>query len=233
MRRTVAIVAFATALSLTARAADPLQERVLAVARSVTAEDYAFTRFVRIERSDGGKITQGSELERYDPTKPPDQRWTLVARDGRPPTAEELKKYTRDTARRRAAHYGRIANYFASPATTSTDSRGRTVFRFASVPNETVVLGGNDVSATAVCEATVNTTGAVPFVEEARFTLAKPVRVKLVAKLDRGEVVSRYRMMPNGKPIPTEHISDLHGSLMGRQGRIKSVLTYTEHRALR
>ena len=232
MRAALAIVAFAAA-SLTSHAADSLQERVLSVARDVTAEDYAFTRFVRLERNDGGKITQRTELERYDPAKPAEQRWSLVAVDGRPPSAEESKKYARDTARRQPMHYGRIASYFASPAPSSTDTKGRTVFRFASLPGRTVVLAGNDVSANAVCDAAVNTSGAVPFVEEARFTVARPVRVKVVAKIDRGEVVSRYRIMPNGKPVPTEHISDIHGSLMGRQGRIKSVLTYSEHRALR
>src|SRR3712207_6339557 len=233
MRTIVAIVALAWAFGPPSEAADALQERVLAVARGATAEDYAFTRFVRLERNEGGKITQGTELERYDPARPVEQRWTLVALDGRPPTPDEKKKQARDAARRRVAHYGRIGNYFAAPATTGTDAKGRAVFRFTSLPGESVVLGGNDVSSSAVCDAAVNTSGAVPFVEEARFTLPKPVRVKVVAKIDRGEVVSRYRLMPNGKPVPIEHMSDIHGSLMGRQGRIKSVLTYTEHRAVR
>lgn len=233
MRRTLAIVALALLFGATSDAANALQERVLAVARSVAAEDYAFTRFVRLERNDGGKITQRTELERYDPARPVEQRWVLVAIDGRAPTADELKKYARDTVRRRPAHYGRVANYFGLPATASTDAKGRTIFRFGSLPSETVVLAGNDVSGSAVCDAAVNTSGALPFVEEARFTISKPLRVKLVAKMDRAEVVLRYRMMPNGKPAPAEQMSDVHGSLMGRQGRIKSVLTYSEHRAAR
>ena len=210
-----------------------MQERVLAVARTVTAEDYAFTRFVRTERMESGRVTQRTELERYDPAKPLEQRWTLVAVDGRAPTAEELTKHARDAARRRVAHYGRIVNYFGAPATTSINAKGRTVFRFTSLPPESVVLSGNDVSANVICEAAVNTGGAVPFIDEVRFTLTKPMRVKVVARIERGEVISRFRLMPDGKPVPVEHSSDVYGSLMGRQGRIKSVLTYTEHRAAR
>jgi hypothetical protein len=84
-----------------------------------------------------------------------------------------------------------------------------------------------------VCEAAVNTTASLPFVEEVRFTLPKPVRVKVVARIERCEVISRFRLMPDGKPVPIEHISDVHGALMGREGRIKTVLTYTEQRAAR
>lgn len=233
MRAALAVVFVGLLCCLPARAADPLQQRVLAIARTVTAEDYAFTRSARSERNEGGKVTQRTELERYDPANPPERRWTLVTIDGRPPSAEEVKKHAKDAPRRRVGHYGRIANYFGSPATTSKDGKGRTVFRFTELPDESLVLSGNDVSSSALCEAAVNTSGAVPFVEEVRFTLAKAVRVKVVAKIDRCEVISRFRLMPDGKPVPTEHISDVHGSLMGRHGRIKSVLTYSEHRAAR
>src|SRR3712207_3651630 len=123
MRTIVAIVALARAFWPRSEAADALQERVGGGARSVRGGDYAFTRFVRLERNEGGKITQRTELERYDPARPVGQRWTLVALDGRPPTPDEMKKHARDAARRRVAHYGRVANYFAAPATTGTDAK--------------------------------------------------------------------------------------------------------------
>ena len=230
------MLVFACTASLTSDGADlaseALQERVLAVARNVTAEDYAFTRTVRSERVEGGKTTQRTEVERYDPTRPSERRWTLISIDGRPPSADELKRHARSSPKRRVGHYGRVAMYIGSAATTSLDAKGRTVFRFATLPNGVVVLSGNDVSGSATGEATVNTSGAVPFVEEARFTLMKPVRVKVVAKIERCEVISRYRLMPDGKPVPTEYVSDVHGSLLGQPGRIRSALTYGEHRAV-
>jgi hypothetical protein len=40
-------------------------------------------------------------------------------------------------------------------------------------------------------------------------------------------------MMPDGKAVPIEHISNAHGSLLGKPGRVRSVLTYSEHRPIR
>ena len=206
---------------------DALQRRVAEHARTVSADDFSFTRTVRTEQVEGDKTSTKVVVERWDPTKP--QRWTLVSIDGQPPNAEELKKHAKSWPKRRTAHYGLVANYFAKPATATTDPRGRPVFRFESLPDETLVVTNVDISANTVCEASVDKSGAVPFVEQARFTLVRPTRVKVVAKLDKFEATSRYRMMPNGKPVPVEHISNAYGSLLGKPGRVRSVLTYTDH----
>lgn len=230
-RQVIGLIACAaTASNAAAESASAvLQEQVLAAARRVTAEDYAFTRTVRSEQFEGEKVTKRVEVERYDPANQPSRRWSLTSIDGRAPTAEELKEHAAEAPKRRVAHYGRVAIYFAAAATASSDAKGRTVFHFASLPNESLIISGNDVSANASCEAAVNTSGAVPFVEEARFTLLRPTRVKLVARVDRAEVVQRFRLMPNGKPVVIEHVSDLYGSLMGHHGRIRTVLTYSDH----
>ena len=226
----VAVTATAVCSATTAAdpAAEALKRRVLEHARTVTAEDYSFTRTVRSTRVEGEKTTERVEVERFDPRDT--QRWTLVSIDGRAPTAEELQKHAKSSPKRRVAHYGRVADYFATPAEATTDAQGRTVFRFSSLPAETVVVTNVDISASTTCEATVNTSGPVPFVEQARFTLAKPTRVKVVAKLERFDATSRYRMMPDGKAAPVEHISNAYGSLFGKQGSVRSVLTYTDHR---
>ena len=227
------VIALVAADVLAAADASPelLKQRVLEHARTVSVDDYTFTRTARTEQIEGDKKTERVVVERFDPADP--QRWTLVSIDGRPPNAEELKKQAKDGPKRRTAHYGRVASYFSAPAPATTDARGRTVFHFATLPSETVIVTGVDISANSTCEATIDTSGPAPFVEQARFTLTKPVRVKLVAKLDKFEATSRYRMMPNGKPVPTEHISIAEGSLLGKQGRVRSVLTYTDHRPVR
>lgn len=211
---------------------DDLKRRILDHARSVTVGDYSYTRTVRTTKVEDGKTTESVVVERFDPASPA-QRWTLISVDGRPPTAEELKKHAKSWPKRRTAHYGWVANYFGTPATVSTDSRGRTVFRFPSLPPETVVVTNVDISASSICEATVDTSGAVPFVEQARFTLTKPIRLKVVAKLEKFVATSRYRMMPDGKPVPVEHVSNASGSLLGMPGRVRSVLTFSDHRPVR
>jgi hypothetical protein len=212
--------------------AEALKRRVLDHARTVSADDYSFTRTVRSTRVEGEKRTERTEVERFDPSNAA-HRWTLVSIDGRPPNAEELQRHAKSSPKRRVAHYGRVADYFAMPATATKDAQGRTVFRFSSLPPETVVVTNVDISASAICEATVNTNGPMPFVEQARFTLTKPVRVKVVAKLQKFEATSRYRVMPDGKPVPIEHVSNAYGSLLGSEGSIRSVLTYTDHRPVR
>ena len=207
--------------------AEALKQRVLEHARTVSADDYTFTRTARTEQIEGDKKTERVVVERFDPAHP--QRWTLISVDGRPPNAEELKKMAKDGPKRRTAHYGRVAAYFGAPAPATVDARGRPVFHFGTLPTGTVVVTGVDISANSKCEATVDTSGPVPFVEQVRFTLTKPVRIKVVAKLEKFEATSRYRMMSNGKPVPIEHVSNAYGSLLGKQGHVRSVLTYTDH----
>ena len=210
-------------------AADALQRRIVEQARTVSPDDFSFTRTARTETIQGAKTEQRTVVERFDPAKPAAQRWTLVTVDGRAPNADELKQHAQEAPKRRVAHYGRIADYLGSGATAATDARGRTVFRFPSLPKDSVVVMGSDISLNAAGEATVDVSGATPFVEQTRFTLTKPARVKLIAKIEKFEASTRYRMMPNGKPVPVEQTSDAHGSMMGKQGRIKSTLTYSDH----
>jgi hypothetical protein len=212
--------------------ADALKERIIAHARTVAPEDYAYTRTIRTESTEGNKKEERVVVDRWDPAKPQDQRWTLVSINGQAPTADQLKTYGKETPKRRPAYYGRIAEYFARPATSATDARGRPIFRLASLPKETVMVMGSDISANATGELAVNTTGTTPFIEEIRFTSSKSTRVKLIAVIERFEAMTRYRMMPDGKPVPVESTSEMNGSMMGKQGLIRTKVSYSDHRAL-
>ena len=59
--------------------ADALKERIIAHARTVTPEDYAYTRTIRTESTEGNKKEERVVIDRWDPAKPQDQRWTLVS----------------------------------------------------------------------------------------------------------------------------------------------------------
>ncbi len=210
---------------------EALKERIIAHLRTVTAEDYAYTRTIRTELSEGGKKEQRVVIEKWDPSRPADQRWTLISIDGKPPDAEQLKGYRKALPKRRQG-YGRVAGYFAKPATTAIDAKGRTIFRFASLPKESVMVMDSDLSGNGTGEVVVDTTGATPFIEEVRFTSTKPTRVKLIGRIERFETMIRYRLMPDGKPVPAELTSEMAGSMLGQPGTVRNKISYTDHRAV-
>lgn len=211
---------------------DELKRRILAHAQSLNPEDYAFTRTTRSETISSGKTQKKVTIEKFEPTKPAEARWTLVSIDGAPPSAEQLKSHGKEAAKRRIVPgYHTITNYFGSPATAS-ESGGKTVFRFASLPKGAISILDTDVSHDASAEASVAEANGPPFVEQVRFTV-KPMRVKLLMKIDRFENIARYRIGPGGKPFLMESASDMSGSGMGQAGTMRNATTYSDYRAVR
>jgi hypothetical protein len=211
---------------------DDLKQRILAQAQSISPDDYAFTRTIRSEGTSNGKPEQHVSVDKFDPTKQGEARWTLVSVDGAPPTADALKTFRAALPKRRVAGYYRLAGYFGSPATASTDSRGRTVFHFTTLPKESVKVMDNDVSHNASADASVSEANGEPFVEQLHVTV-RPMRIKLIAKLNSYEYTARYRLGPDGKPILAEQTSDMSGSGMGQEGRVHTVVTYSDYRAVK
>lgn len=210
---------------------DDVKQRILAEAKNISQDDYAFTRTIRSVPTANGKTETTVIIDKYDPTKSGDARWTLVSVDGAPPSADALSKYRKETPKRRVPGYHRVAGYFAAPATTTTDSRGRTVFRFASLPKDSVLVFNSDLSRNTTAEASVGEDNGVPFVEQVRLSI-QPTRIKLIMKLDHYESTSRFRMGPNGKPVLVEQVADVTGSGMGQEGSLHQVITYSDYRAV-
>ena len=208
---------------------DELKQRILTQAQSASPDDFAFTRTVRNEQTSNGKTEKHVNIEKFDPTKPADARWMLVSVDGAPPTADALKSFRTEAAKRRVHGYARLAGYFGSPATASTDSRGRTVFHFAALPKDTVKVMDSDVSQNATVDASVGDANGVPFAEQTYVTV-KPMRIKLLMKLERYESTARYRIGSEGKPLLIEQTADMTGSGMGQEGRGHTVATYSDYR---
>ena len=233
---TIVIALFCFALGATARAqqnGDELKQRVLAQAQGMSGDDYAFTRTIRSETSSKGKTEKKVTIEKFDPSKPADTRWTLVSIDGAPPSAEQLKRHGKEAAKRSIVPgYHRLAKYFGSPATASTDSGGKTVLRFSSLPKGSVSVLETDVSHNASAEASVAEVNGMPVAEQVRFTL-RPMRLKLLMKIDRFETVARYRIGPGGKPVLMETTSEMAGSGMGQEGTMRNTTTYSDYRAVR
>jgi len=209
-----------------------LKQRVFAQAKSVGADDYAFTRTIRSEPVANGRRETTITVDKYDPTKHGEARWTLVSVDGAPPSAEALRKYRKESRKRRVPGYHRLANYFAGQVTSATDSNGRTLFRFASLPKESVLVFNADLSHNTTAEAAVGEANGVPFVEQVKLSI-KPTRILLVMKLEQYESTSKFRMGPDGKPLLVEQVADMAGYGLGQEGRLHQVITYSDYRAVK
>src|SRR3954470_5255053 len=204
-----------------------LKQRILAQAQSMGPDDYAFTRTIRTEQTSSGKTEKKVTVEKFDPMKPADQHWILLSVDGAPPAADPLSEFPKKSGKRRVIPgYARLGGYFGSPATVSSDG-GRTVFHFTALPQNAVRVFDTDVSQTATADASINQTASIPFVKNVRITL-KPMRLKLVMKLQQYESTARYRIGPEGKPLLVEQISDMTGSGMGKEGKAHTVATYSD-----
>lgn len=209
-----------------------LKQRILTQAQSLGPDDYAFTRTSRSEQTSNGKTEVRILVDRYDPTKSGDARWTLVSVDGAPPSADVLSKYRKETPKRRVPGYHRMAHYLGSPATTSTDSRGRTVFHLGSLPKDSAIVMDSDVSSNTSADVTVTEANGAAFAEQVRLSV-KPMRLKLIMKLEHYESTSRYRLGPEGKPVLIEQVADMSGSGMGQEGQIRNTITYSDYRAVK
>lgn len=228
---TIIALLFLSSAALAQNKPDELKQRILSQAQSIGADDYAFTRTIKSDGTSNGKTEQHVNIDKFDPTKSGDARWTLVSRDGAPPSADVLSQYKKDAPKRRVPGYYRLANYFGSPATASTDSRGRTVFHFTALPKDIVKVMDSDVSQNATADASVSEGDGTPFVEQLHVTV-RPTRIKLIAKLESYEFTARYRIGPEGKPLLMEQTTDLSGSGMGQEGKMHTVVTYYDYRAV-
>jgi hypothetical protein len=178
---------------------DELKQWVLGQPQGLSPDDYAFTRTIRSESTSNGKTENKVNVEKFDPTKPAEARWTLVS--------------------------------VGSPATASTDSRGRMVFHFAALPKDTVKVMDSDVSQNATADASVTEANGVPFVEQLPVSV-RPMRLKLIGKLNSYEYTARYRIGPDVKPLLMEQTSDMSGSGMGQTRGAHMVVTYSDYRAI-
>ena len=228
---TIGLFLFLGPVVLAQKNPDDLKQRIHAQAKSLSADDYAFTRTIRSEQDSGAKKEVKVEIEKFDPSKPAGARWALVSVNDAPPSANDLKEFQKDSAKYRVPGYYRLANYFGSPATTTTDAQGRTTFRFTVLPKATLVIVDSDVSQNAAIEACVNGRGGTPFVQQVHSTVA-PTRIKLLFKLQSYEATAHYRLGPEGKPLLVEQVSDIVGSGMGKQGKFHQVTTYSDYRAV-
>ncbi len=220
-----ALVAIAL-ISPSVAQADALQQQVLAIAKAVSAADFAFTQTARFERT-GTPATE--RVSRYDPAR----GWTLLRIDGKPPTAKQTEQDKKIARRAQTPSYARITEWFGAPATRIATTPTSVTYRFATLPKGSIKLGPYDASAHTTVDAVVNTAGKALFVERARFTSTKPFRMFVVAKVERFTVNASWRLMPDGRPVGEGNTAEFGGAFMGKAQTIRTRTTYSDYSALR
>lgn len=227
----VFVVAFAC-LAISAPAqADALSDRLRADAAKVGPDDFAWTRTSRAEQKSTDESEMAAFVDRWDPAQPPAKRWTLVSVKGRPPTADEIKKAGKSPARAAVPNYGRVVRYLSGTLQRMPDANGKAIYRFSNLAPGSMKIGGADLSASVTGELMVDTSGPVPYISQVTGVSTKPVRMMLIAKVDRLELTLRYRMMPNGRVAPLESVNLMVGSMMGQSGSQRTVATFSDWRA--
>jgi hypothetical protein len=208
--------------------ADALQQQVLAVARSVGPNDFAFTEATRAERS--GKPANNS-VARYDPRT--SAKWTLLSSDGKPPTAKQQASSAKLRAKAKVATYARIAEWFGAPATRVSTTPTHVTYRFASMPKGALMMGPYDASTNTAVEAVVNTAGKVPYVERARFTSKTGFRMMMVVKVESFVFTASYRLLSDGRPVNDSVATEFAGSFMGATQTLRTRTVYSDYVAAR
>lgn len=200
-------------MTAAAPAPDPVLEQVLAGARAVPVASTSFERTQRsISTEGGGAPETRTRVDRWN-----GKQLTLVSINGKPPTPKEVEEYRKASAGRPVPGYYRIASFFGTGARRVPDAKGRVIYRVDKLPKGSINIG-RDISANLTAEAIVDTSGPKPFVSRMRIMLPKPLSFFMVAKLDRFEADSDYRLGPDGRPVLVHQQQILSGAQMGTSG---------------
>jgi len=190
---------------------DPLTARLLAESRSITETSFGWERVSRAEGTDGRKVETEVDVDRYDPTATP--RYRLLTVDGKPPKADKLREYVKAIEKKPAPNYGRVAILLV--AARRVDA---THYHVDELPKGIITGQGAMMAKHLVADLIVDTSGSKPFVSETRMFAPTPFRMMLIAKVDKFEVLNRYRPGPDGRPRIVEQDVTIAGSWPGQSG---------------
>ncbi|MEE4349440.1 MAG: hypothetical protein V2J26_04360 [Pacificimonas sp.] len=228
-----ALILFAgmmTAGPAAAQDACPIQDQLVESAATQSADELAFTRTVMIEgRPKKGDIERTELVERFDPSAPEGERWTLVSYNGDAPTKKQLKEARQRRGTGMVPGYYRLATWLGvDPATCAP-----TEIRYDRFPKKTFDTGPVDMSGRMNAVAKIETDARGPMVRRTEFNLNKPFRVMLVAKITDFDVVSDYRRLADGRPVLDRQVMRFAGSRPGGSGTQTVVTTYSDYRLVR
>lgn len=151
-----------------------------------------------------------SSSERFDPSKPKGGEWTLLARDGRPPTAEETERYLRY----------KVST--TSPTARATFEKGDLdlgSFELLREDAQIAVFRGrfrDDLKEPLLSHLVIDLTilKSSPFVQAFTLRLAGPFSPALGVKMTDLEVAMEFSPAESDRPaLPRASRSQFHGRL--------------------
>jgi len=157
-----------------------------------------------------------SQVEHFDPLAPEFRRWTLVEKNGRPPSADELENYFQGKTRRTAGITApRIQDQLDAATATRIDSEnGRSRWRFQMKPG-----GADDISARFLA-VTLTFHEATRTIERLEIASLGPFSPVLAVKILETKTVMSYGLPTKDRPSLLERVT-LH--LRGRAFWFKSL----------
>ncbi|MEO0501081.1 MAG: hypothetical protein AAF205_11065 [Pseudomonadota bacterium] len=204
-----------------------LQTQLASDAASWSPDTLAFITTTRLTEQRKNKPPETNVfVERYDPSAQPS--WTLVSVDGAPPSKKDVKRaQKRHKDRKSVPGYHRNAKWLGQPATLSGD-----VLIYDGFEKKTFDMGPIEIAKKLKGIAHIDRSGPEPFIDHVTFTLTKPTRAALVAKIDAMSIDTTFRRLPSGRPVPDRVEFTTKGSIFGRSGTQTAFTRYSEFREL-
>jgi hypothetical protein len=219
------MLALVLLLSAETARADPVLNSLRAEASR--AEKAGFERTTRsIRQTDDGPVTQ-IQVDRFNPRAPAAQQWTLLSVDGRAPTRKEINEHRKLVSSLPVPGFYRLSAILAGEPSKSTDARGRTVYRWDSLPPRSMPTPGPDVSTRMAAEAVVERVHGRPVLASVRLFAPRPFPVMAVAKVNSFDLMNNYAEGTGGTPMLVSQTSSTDISApFGQGGRQQSQVSF-------
>jgi hypothetical protein len=199
-----------------APAADPVLAKLIEGARATPPLGYERSA----ENLSGGK--RQVVVDRYSPTAQP--QFALVSVDGKPPSTEEAERFGKLAKNSKPAGYYRIAELLAGGAERVQPN----LYRVTKLPPDFLRGQMAAMSDHVIADIRVGGTPDRPYVTEYRLYAPKPARVRIVAKIDSFEAVTRYALGSDGRPRLREQTVMIRGDAMGSSLNTDSTTRYRD-----
>jgi hypothetical protein len=196
-------------------------------AEAARAEKSGFERTTRtVKQTDDGPVTQ-IQIDRFNPRAPAAQQWTLLSVDGRTPTRKEISEHRKLVSSLPVPGFYRLSAILAGEPSKSTEARGRTIYRWDSLPPRSMPTPGPDVSTRMAAEAIVERIRGRPVLTSVRLFAPKPFPVMAVAKVNSFDLMNHYAEGSGGTPMLVSQTSSTDiAAPFGQGGRQQSQVNF-------
>lgn len=190
------IALLAAALLAVPARADPILELLRAEAER--ADVKGFERTTREEKQTAKGPVVEVRVDRFDPRAPEGRRWKLLSVNGREPTRKEQSEHRKLVSSLPVPGFYRLSTILAGRPERRIDAQGRILYRWNSLPPNSMPTPGPDISTRMAAEAVVEKVGNRPVVRSVRLFAPKPFPVMSVAKVNAFDLHNYYAEAEGG-----------------------------------